>query len=58
MDKIKDYFAFANYLHGWYEYNDNTEKGDVYSNVVTGKLFTEEQIFDEWTKTKQNQQAY
>ena len=43
-------FSFAKYVNGWYEYNDNTDKGDVYNNIVTGKLMTEQQIFNEWLK--------
>ena len=43
-------FSFAKYVNGLYEYSDNTENGDVYNNVVTGKLMTEQQIFDEWLK--------
>ena len=43
-------FSFAKYVNGWYEYADNTENGDVYNNVVTGRLMTEKQIFDEWLK--------
>ena len=41
-------FSFVKYVNWWYEYSDNTNKGDVYNNVVTGVLMTEQQIFDEW----------
>ena len=43
-------FKFAKYVNGYYEYADNTEKGDMYNNVVTGRLMTEKQIFNEWLK--------
>ena len=43
-------FSFTKYMNEWYEYNDNTENGDVYNNVVTKRLTTEQQIFNEWLK--------
>ena len=45
---VADYFLFASYLNGWYEYYDNTKEGNIYINVVTHKTMTEQQIFDEW----------
>ena len=45
---VSSYFSFVKYMDGWYEYTDNTDKGDVYNNIVTGVLMTEQQIFDEW----------
>jgi hypothetical protein len=45
---VSSYFSFVKYMDGWYEYTDNTDKGDVYNNIVTGRLMTEQQIFDEW----------
>ena len=50
MQNVSSYFSFAKYVNGCYEYADNTENGDVYNNVVTGKLMTEQQIFDDWLR--------
>lgn len=50
LQRVSGCFSFAKYVNGWYEYADNTENGDVYNNVVTGRLMTEQQIFDEWLK--------
>ena len=48
LSGVSSYFSFVKYMDGWYEYTDNTDKGDVYNNIVTGVLMTEQQIFDEW----------
>ena len=48
LSGVSSYFSFVKYMDGWYEYTDNTDKGDVYNNIVTGRLMTEQQIFDEW----------
>ena len=45
---VSGLFSFYKYINEWYEYSDNTEKGNVYNHVVTGRLMTEQQIFDEW----------
>ena len=45
---VSSYFSFAKDLDAWYEYTDTTDKGDVYNDIVTGRLMTEQQIFDEW----------
>jgi hypothetical protein len=48
LSGVSSYFSFAKYVNGRYKYTDNTDKGDVYNNIVTGVLMTEQQIFDEW----------
>ena len=48
LSGVSSYFSFAKYVNGRYKYTDNTDKGDVYNNIVTGRLMTEQQIFDEW----------
>lgn len=48
----KSHFAFARYLNGNFDYHDNTEDGDTYINVISGSIKTEEQIFDNWLKTR------
>jgi len=50
LQNVSGCFSFAKYVNGWYEYADNTENGDVYNNVVTGRLMTEQHIFNEWLK--------
>ena len=46
--KISYYFSFAKYLNKYYEYEDNTKDGDIYKNILTNRLMTEEEIFNEW----------
>ena len=48
LSGVSSYFSFAKDLDAWYEYTDTTDKGDVYNDIVTGRLMTEQQIFDEW----------
>ena len=31
-----------------YKFYDNTERGDLYHNEISGKLMTEEEIYNEW----------
>ena len=50
LGSVSGSFKFAKYVNGYYEYFDNIETGDVYKNVVTGRLMNEKQIFDEWLK--------
>lgn len=47
---LAGFFSFVKYVNERYEYADNTKNGDVYNNIATGKLMTEQQIFDEWLK--------
>lgn len=37
-------------VEGNKEYSDNTEKGDIYMNVVTRKFMTETEIVKEWVR--------
>ena len=48
LSGVSSYFSFAKYVNGRYKYTDNTDKGDVYQNLVTGVSMTEQQIFDDW----------
>lgn len=48
MDTKDSYLSFAKYINDWYEYSDHTDRGVVLRHVVTGKLLTEYEIFDEW----------
>ena len=43
-------FSLARYINGYYEYSDNTEKGDIYMNVVTRRFMTETEIVNEWVR--------
>ena len=49
---VGDCFSFAKHLNDWYE---DTYSSGVYTNVVTGKSMTQQQIFDEWVKLKTTQ---
>ncbi len=47
-DNVSNYFAFAKYLNEHYKYFDNTDKGDIYEDVLTKKRLTEIEIYNEW----------
>ena len=49
---VSDMFSFANYLEDKYTYFDNTEHGDTYTDNITGKEFTEGQIYCKWLRWK------
>lgn len=49
---VSDMFDFASYLDYKFDYYDNTKLGDIYINSVTGKKFTQEQIYKDWLKQK------
>jgi hypothetical protein len=48
VGSVSGSFLLANYIKDNYEYIDNTVEGDVYNNINTNKLMTEQEIFDEW----------
>ena len=52
LDLVSDMFSFANYLEDKYTYFDNTEHGDTYTDNITGKEFTEKQIYCKWLRWK------
>ena len=49
---VSDMFSFANFLDDKYGYIDNTELGDIYACKITGKEFTEKQVYLRWLKWK------
>ena len=52
LHSVSDMFDFASYVEYKFDYYDNTEQGDIYTNCVTGKKFTQEQIYKDWLKQK------
>jgi hypothetical protein len=52
LHSVSDMFDFASYLDCKFDYYDNTKLGDIYTNSVTGKKFTQEQIYKDWLKQK------
>ena len=52
LHSVSDMFDFASYVDYKFDYYDNTEHGDIYTNTVTGKKFTQEQIYKDWLKQK------
>ena len=52
IHSVSDMFDFASYVDYKFDYYDNTKLGDIYTNTVTGKKLTQEQIYKEWIKQK------